>query len=166
MLIKTWRKTEKENWPRSIVLRIMKSPQMITNEFLCPLWTQNHIHLPQLDIWLSFEMKAITARWYYFLFIVAKVMSRRHSWTHPLFRIACGQSKLNALPSLTLLTVKRSKFTRFSNQWMVEDKDHFMCIFSFNLLCWVGVRCGIYESSYNISNISHLNLPPHSTALV
>jgi hypothetical protein len=30
----------------------------------------------------------------------------------------------------------------------------------FLLLCWVGVHCGIYKSSYNISNISHLNSPP------
>jgi hypothetical protein len=30
---------------------------------------------------------------------------------------------------------------------------------SFLLLCWVGVHCGIYKSSYNISNISYLNSP-------
>jgi hypothetical protein len=30
----------------------------------------------------------------------------------------------------------------------------------FLLLCWVGVHCGIYKRSYNISNISYLNTPP------
>jgi hypothetical protein len=29
--------------------------------------------------------------------------------------------------------------------------------FFFLLLCWVGIRCGIYKSSYNISNVSFLN---------
>jgi hypothetical protein len=29
------------------------------------------------------------------------------------------------------------------------------------LLCWVGIHCGIYKYSYNISNTSYLNsLPP------
>jgi hypothetical protein len=28
------------------------------------------------------------------------------------------------------------------------------------LLCWVGVHCGIYKGSYNVSNISYLNSPP------
>jgi hypothetical protein len=27
------------------------------------------------------------------------------------------------------------------------------------LLCWVGVHCSIYKSSYNVSNISYLNSP-------
>jgi uncharacterized membrane protein len=37
----------------------------------------------------------------------------------------------------------------------------FFCFFFFFLLllCWVGVHCGIYKSSYNISNVSHLNSP-------
>jgi hypothetical protein len=30
------------------------------------------------------------------------------------------------------------------------------------LSCWVGVHCDIYKSSYNISTISYLNLPPPS----
>jgi hypothetical protein len=30
----------------------------------------------------------------------------------------------------------------------------------FKLLCWVGVHCGIYRSSYKISNIAYLNSPP------
>jgi hypothetical protein len=30
-------------------------------------------------------------------------------------------------------------------------------IYLFLLLCWVGVHCGIYKSSYHISNISYLN---------
>jgi hypothetical protein len=30
----------------------------------------------------------------------------------------------------------------------------------FLLLCWVSVHCRIYESSYNVSNISYLNSPP------
>jgi hypothetical protein len=29
----------------------------------------------------------------------------------------------------------------------------------FLLLCWVGIHCGIYKSSYNISNLSYLNSP-------
>jgi hypothetical protein len=29
----------------------------------------------------------------------------------------------------------------------------------FLLLCWVGVCCSIYKGSYNISNISYLDLP-------
>jgi hypothetical protein len=34
----------------------------------------------------------------------------------------------------------------------------------FLLLCWVGIHCGIYKSSYNVSNILYLNspLPPLS----
>jgi hypothetical protein len=28
------------------------------------------------------------------------------------------------------------------------------------LLCCVGLHCSIYKSSYNVSNISYLNLPP------
>jgi hypothetical protein len=32
-------------------------------------------------------------------------------------------------------------------------------LFLILLLCWVGVHCGIYKDSYNISNISHLNSP-------
>jgi hypothetical protein len=31
--------------------------------------------------------------------------------------------------------------------------------FSFLLLYWVGTQCGIYKSSYNISNVSYLNSP-------
>jgi hypothetical protein len=33
--------------------------------------------------------------------------------------------------------------------------------FIFLLLCWVEVHCGIYKSSYNISNISYFNHPLH-----
>jgi hypothetical protein len=34
------------------------------------------------------------------------------------------------------------------------------------LLCWVGVHCGIYTGSYNVSNISYLNiLRPFCTGL-
>jgi hypothetical protein len=33
----------------------------------------------------------------------------------------------------------------------------------FLLLCWVGVHCGIYKSSYNLSTISYLNLSPTPT---
>jgi hypothetical protein len=33
-------------------------------------------------------------------------------------------------------------------------------IFPLSLQCWVGVHCGIYKSSYNISNISYLNSHP------
>jgi hypothetical protein len=28
-----------------------------------------------------------------------------------------------------------------------------------NLLCWVGVHCSIYKSSYNVSSTSYLNSP-------
>jgi hypothetical protein len=35
----------------------------------------------------------------------------------------------------------------------------FVFIF-FELSCWVGAHCGIYKSSYNISDISYLNSPP------
>jgi hypothetical protein len=31
---------------------------------------------------------------------------------------------------------------------------------AFFLLCWVGVHCGIYKSSYNVSNLSYFNSPP------
>jgi hypothetical protein len=34
-----------------------------------------------------------------------------------------------------------------------------MCIFYFLLLFWVGAYCGIYKSSYNVSNKSYLNSP-------
>jgi hypothetical protein len=34
-------------------------------------------------------------------------------------------------------------------------------LFFLLLLCWVGVLCGIYKSSYNISNMSYLNSPLH-----
>jgi hypothetical protein len=35
----------------------------------------------------------------------------------------------------------------------------------FLLLCWVGVHCGIYKSSYNVSNISYLNSLPSTILL-
>jgi hypothetical protein len=35
----------------------------------------------------------------------------------------------------------------------------------FLLLCW-GVHCGIYESSYSLSNISYLNSPPPSFSFI
>jgi hypothetical protein len=37
-------------------------------------------------------------------------------------------------------------------------------VWEYFLLCWVGVHCGIYKSSYNVSNISYLNwlAPPFS----
>jgi hypothetical protein len=39
-------------------------------------------------------------------------------------------------------------------------------IFSFFLLlCWVGVHCDIYKSSFNISDISYLNSPLHHSPL-
>jgi hypothetical protein len=33
-------------------------------------------------------------------------------------------------------------------------------VFFFLLLCCLGVQCGIYRSSYNVSNISYWNSPP------
>jgi hypothetical protein len=36
----------------------------------------------------------------------------------------------------------------------------------FLLLCWVGVHCGIYKSSYNIPNTSYVNLPPPSFSFI
>jgi hypothetical protein len=33
------------------------------------------------------------------------------------------------------------------------------------LFYWVGIHCDIYKSSYNISNISHLNSPPSTIIL-
>jgi apolipoprotein N-acyltransferase len=38
--------------------------------------------------------------------------------------------------------------------------------FFFFLLCWVGVHCGIYKSSDNISNISYLNSHPPSFSFI
>jgi hypothetical protein len=36
----------------------------------------------------------------------------------------------------------------------------------FPLLCWVGVHCGIYKGSYNVSNRSHLNSSPPPLSFV
>jgi hypothetical protein len=36
----------------------------------------------------------------------------------------------------------------------------------FLLLCCMGVHCGLYKSSYNISNISYLNSPPPSFSFI
>jgi hypothetical protein len=33
-------------------------------------------------------------------------------------------------------------------------------------MCWVGVRCQIYRTPYNISNISYLSLPPLSFSFI
>jgi hypothetical protein len=33
------------------------------------------------------------------------------------------------------------------------------------LFCWIGVLCGIYKGSYNVSNISYLNSPHFTTLL-
>jgi hypothetical protein len=40
------------------------------------------------------------------------------------------------------------------------------CFIFFLLLCWVGVHCSIYKSSYNISNVSYLNTPPQLLSLI
>jgi hypothetical protein len=54
----------------------------------------------------------------------------------------------------------------------IQAYKHFVCVcvcvcvcvdptsFCFLLLCWVGIYCGIYKDSYNVSNISYLNSPP------
>jgi hypothetical protein len=34
-------------------------------------------------------------------------------------------------------------------------------IYFFLLLCWIGVHCDIYKSSYNVSNMSYLNSSLH-----
>jgi hypothetical protein len=50
----------------------------------------------------------------------------------------------------------------WQDAWYFVRKRHGLS-FSFFLiffLCWVGVHCGIYKTSYNVSNISHLNSPP------
>jgi hypothetical protein len=39
------------------------------------------------------------------------------------------------------------------------DIKLFFFIIIIFLLCWVGVHCSIYKGSYNVSNISFLNLP-------
>jgi hypothetical protein len=45
----------------------------------------------------------------------------------------------------------------------IHIKEFTLIFFFIDVL---GVHCGIYQSSYNISNISHLNSPPpHSTPL-
>jgi hypothetical protein len=33
-------------------------------------------------------------------------------------------------------------------------------LFKFLLLCWVGVHCGIFKGSYNVSTLSYLNSSP------
>jgi hypothetical protein len=48
----------------------------------------------------------------------------------------------------------------FSDQLLrIFSLRHLKIIFHL-LLCWVGLHCGIYKSSYDVSNISHLNSPP------
>jgi hypothetical protein len=42
----------------------------------------------------------------------------------------------------------------------------FFSFLFFLLLCWVGVHCGIYKSSYSISNISYLNSSPPSFSFI
>jgi hypothetical protein len=39
-------------------------------------------------------------------------------------------------------------------------------VFLFLLLCWVGVHCGIYKSSYSVSTISYLSLPSPSFSFI
>jgi hypothetical protein len=33
--------------------------------------------------------------------------------------------------------------------WLMYSVQEWIQVFSFCLLCWVGVHCGIYKSSYN-----------------
>jgi hypothetical protein len=42
----------------------------------------------------------------------------------------------------------------------------FIFIYLLLLLCWVGVYCGNYKSSYNLSSISSSNLPPPSFSFI
>jgi hypothetical protein len=53
--------------------------------------------------------------------------------------------------------IRKSKVMRFE---CLNSLMQFIYLFSF-LLCWVGVHCGIYKCSYNISNISYLSVPLH-----
>jgi hypothetical protein len=49
------------------------------------------------------------------------------------------------------------------------DIHHLNKSFYFIFYCcagWEGVRCGIYKSSYNISNISYLTSPPPSFSFI
>jgi hypothetical protein len=43
--------------------------------------------------------------------------------------------------------------------WMLHEDSFFFFFFPL-LWCWVGVHCGIYKGSWNVSDISYLNSPP------
>jgi hypothetical protein len=57
------------------------------------------------------------------------------------------QTKKNCIQQETFVTLDED-----ANVVLLTFKNHFLW------LCWVGVHCGIYKSSYNILNISYLNL--------
>jgi hypothetical protein len=53
-----------------------------------------------------------------------------------------------------------SEVSSFTSSSIFYPMLIFIYFIYFLLLCWVGLHCRIYKSSYNISNISCLNSPP------
>jgi hypothetical protein len=45
------------------------------------------------------------------------------------------------------------------HMWKLFRRNEIFPFFSL-LLCWLGVHCGIYKGSYNVSTVSYLNSPP------
>jgi hypothetical protein len=60
----------------------------------------------------------------------------------------------------TNLQVKAASFPCFTAIHREFTYPMFSNLFKISfLLCWVGIHCDIYKSSYNISNVSYLNSP-------
>jgi hypothetical protein len=58
------------------------------------------------------------------------------------------------------------EFVTWASFWMSAEEVLLVKVFSFLLLCWVGVYWSIYKSSYNVSNISYLNSPPQMFSFI
>jgi hypothetical protein len=82
-------------------------------------------------------------------------------------------SKLNlTLKMCVIYCIKICKFLKkkeynYQPMWLCrEEVYYFLFTYSLLLLCWMGVHCGTYKSSYDISNISYLNSPPPSLSFI
>jgi hypothetical protein len=67
---------------------------------------------------------------------------------------------LGRLNSICLFNQTRRKNFTLWLQFSLHFFWYSYFLFFLLLLCWVEIHCGIYKSSYNISNISFLNSPP------
>jgi hypothetical protein len=60
----------------------------------------------------------------------------------------------------TLLNTSRKDHWKNSGKILDKLHESHIITFFFILLCWVGIHCGFYKGSNDISNISYLNFCP------